>query len=436
MSQPNLSIIFNISKKELGNPNSNMKKIGKELKANYKLGLNKEEISEEKLKKANLVLFAAPHEMFLEAEFNIMKNHIETGGKILILLNEGGEAKMNTNLNYLLEQFGISMNNDCVVRTSFCKYFNPKEALVTNGILDQEVVRIANNQPREERRNKPNNAFLSNLINVREEDGDKEEENGGLNFVYPFGATLNVQEPAVALLSTGPVSYPLNRPICAAYTHPKSNGKLIVFGSVEAFCDEYFDKEENKKLLNFFLKYFFEDNDIEITKETKEFPEYQYIPDVAEMAESLKSCLQESEDLPRDFTVLFDEGLFKYDTNLIPESLALYEQVNVKHEVLTLIPPQFETPMLGLQPAVFPPILRELPPPNLELFDLDEEFASEKVRLAQVTNKCSNDDVEYFIRECGDILGISDKVKNKGDPKAILGYVLEQLISFKKLNQS
>lgn len=96
------------------------------------------------------------------------------------------------------------------------------------------------------------------------------------------------------------------------------------------------------------------------------------------MAEKLKSCLQESEDLPRDFTVLYDELLFKYDTNLIPESLALYDQLNVKHEVLTLIPPQFETPMLGLQPAVFPPILRELPPPNLELFDLDEEFAQEK----------------------------------------------------------
>lgn len=34
--------------------------------------------------------------------------------------------------------------------------------------------------------------------------------------------------------------------------------------------------------------------------------------------------------------------------------------------------------MLGLIPAVFPPILKELPPPNLELFDLDEEFALEK----------------------------------------------------------
>ena len=34
--------------------------------------------------------------------------------------------------------------------------------------------------------------------------------------------------------------------------------------------------------------------------------------------------------------------------------------------------------MLGLTPATFPPILRELPTPSLELFDLDDEFASEK----------------------------------------------------------
>lgn len=37
---------------------------------------------------------------------------------------------------------------------------------------------------------------------------------------------------------------------------------------------------------------------------------------------------------------------------------------------------------------VFPPQFRELPAPNLDLFDLDEQFSSEKVRLAQQTNKC------------------------------------------------
>jgi len=229
-----------------------MKKIGKELKAqNYALGLNKQEITEEKVKKANLLLIGAPHELFSKAEFDTLKSHIETGGKILILMSEGGENKMNTNLNYLLEQFGISVNNDCVVRTSFFKYFNPKEAYVSNGILNQEVVRVANNLPKEERRNKPNNAFLSNLINVRDEEGSKEEDNGGLSFVYPFGATLNIQQPAFALLGSGPLSYPSNRPVCAAYVHPESQGKLVVLGSAEIFCDDYFDKEENKKSLEF-----------------------------------------------------------------------------------------------------------------------------------------------------------------------------------------
>jgi hypothetical protein len=33
--------------------------------------------------------------------------------------------------------------------------------------------------------------------------------------VYPFGATLNVQKPAIPILSSGTVSYPLNRPIAA-----------------------------------------------------------------------------------------------------------------------------------------------------------------------------------------------------------------------------
>lgn len=37
---------------------------------------------------------------------------------------------------------------------------------------------------------------------------------------------------------------------------------------------------------------------------------------------------------------------------------------------------------------VFPPTFRELPPPPLELFDLDETFSSEKARLAEITNKC------------------------------------------------
>jgi len=178
---------------------------------------------------------------------------------------------------------------------------------------------------------------------------------------------------------------------------------------------------------------------------------------------------------------------------------------------------------------VFPPSFRELPPPKLDLFDLDEHFTSEKARLAQLTNKCKlllpllrfcfiinfiylwylpspalsdregivslgvrlsrchtmclcayppsrdctcvalvlavkvlrciqcslvvecwgwdkiivdvyvaggEDDVEYYVRECGDILGISSKLPvNKRSAKDVLQYVFQHVVECKKLNQ-
>jgi hypothetical protein len=53
-----------------------------------------------------------------------------------------------------------------------------------------------------------------------------------------------------------------------------------------------------------------------------------------------------------------------------------YDALSVKHEPLSLIPPQFETPLPPLAPAVFPPAFREPPPPALDLFDLDEQVTS------------------------------------------------------------
>lgn len=65
----------------------------------------------------------------------------------------------------------------------------------------------------------------------------------------------------------------------------------------------------------------------------------------------------------------------------VPEAVSLYEQLGVKKAPLSLIPPAFETPLPSLTPATFPPVLREPPPPALELFDLDEAFAGEQVSV-------------------------------------------------------
>jgi intraflagellar transport protein 52 len=89
-----------------------------------------------------------------------------------------------------------------------------------------------------------------------------------------------------------------------------------------------------------------------------------------------------------------------------------------------------------LQAAVVPPTLKELPAPSLELFDLDKQFASEKIKMAQLTNKCVDDDIEYYIKECGDILGVSSQINNPDDSKAILHYIFQEIVKYKSSSLS
>ena len=56
--------------------------------------------------------------------------------------------------------------------------------------------------------------------------------------------------------------------------------------------------------------------------------------------------------------------------------------------------------------------------------------------MAQLTNKCTDDDVEYYIRECGDILGVTQNVENSDDPKAILHYIFQEIVKYRCANFS
>mmetsp|Transcript_55000 Transcript_55000/g.128631 ORF Transcript_55000/g.128631 Transcript_55000/m.128631 type:complete len:445 (-) Transcript_55000:61-1395(-) len=428
-------ILFNISKKEVGNPQSTYKKFHRKLKGDFSVSVNKESITLERLQSAHLVVFAGPREMFTEQEFIAIKEYLGGGGSVFILLGEGGEGKYETNVNYLIEEYGISINNDAVVRSVYLKYHHPKETLITHGILCQDIVRTAKG---EKKKGKENKEKLN--LNITQEDGDGVnvgKDYGGLEFVYPYGATLNVQKPAMPILSSGPISYPLNRPIAAVYSK-QGMGKICVLGSTKMLEDEFYELEKNRQLMDTLIRWLLDLNDCEIgyvRGEEPELSDYHHVPHTQGLAMNLRSCLQENEALPRDFTQLFDDSLFKFDTDLIPEAVKLYDQLGVKHEPLTLIPPQFETPMPALQPAVFPPTLREPPPPALDLFDLDEQFASEHVRLAQLTNKCSDEDLDYYIRQAGEILGVTQKIGDRKSATHILEFIFKELVGFKKMNQ-
>ncbi len=42
-------------------------------------------------------------------------------------------------------------------------------------------------------------------------------KDSGIEFVYPYGCTLSVQRPAVPVLSSGRIAYPMSRPLAAAW---------------------------------------------------------------------------------------------------------------------------------------------------------------------------------------------------------------------------
>ena len=429
-------IVFNTCKREAAHPEAQYSKLAAQLRQHAKVSTNAASVSAEAFAGAKLVVLAGPTEKFTHAEFEGLKTYVQRGGSLLCLAHDGGEEKLHTNLNYFLEEFGISVNADSVIRTVYYnKYFHPKECFISNGIINTEIADLAKGRSK-----KGKGQFSSNLL--RDDGVDLSDDHGGLAFVYPYGASLNVQSPAVPILSSGPISYPLNRPIGALCKH--KGGKVMVLGSYRLFDDAFYDKEENQKLQEILFRWLISDEvDLEAgLEEETDLQEYMPVPDVASMSEHLKSCLQTSESSQTNFRTLFHETLFKFDVDYVPEAVKLYNDLTIKHEALTLIPPQFEAPLPNLVPAVFPPNLKEMPLPALDLFDLDEEFASEKIRLAQLTNKYSDADVEYYVRECGDVLGITQNIERlnfgyggEQDAKAILHRVLQEVVAYKKHTQ-
>ncbi|KAF5398126.1 Intraflagellar transport protein 52 [Paragonimus heterotremus] len=344
------TIVFNQTKKEAFALTTHFKEITRRLKTTWKFVVNKDEITAERLSFAKLFVIAGAVEKFSAAEFQTIKRYIENGGAVLVLMGENGESKYTTNINFLLEQYGIMVNSgkmrsllsdiifysDAVVRTSYFKYFHPKEALIPNGILNRAIAEAAGK-------------------NTSVCFGEDISHKVALQFLYPYGATLNVAKPSIALLSTGSVAFPLNRPVCAIYkSKGNDGGSLGVVGSAAMFTDSYVTKEDNFKIFEVLLNLLTTDSITlnTIDAEDPEIETYHQVPDVTSLANSLKSCLQESDEIPQNIAELFDQSLFNMDLNLVPQALNAYEKLQVKHEPLSLITPQFETPLPPIQPAV------------------------------------------------------------------------------------
>ena len=182
----------------------------------------REDLQSPGLSQAALVIFGCPCERFSRPELECLRRYIDNGGSLFVFLAEGGESKADININYLLEEFGIVVNSDFVVGIVHDTYLHPKEVVVSDGVLNRGVLRSTG---------KGNGAVRMKGKGVLRELDTNEVDNGtesndagvdacGLQFVYPFGATLSIQKPAIPILSSGNLAFPMNRPIGANGSPP------------------------------------------------------------------------------------------------------------------------------------------------------------------------------------------------------------------------
>jgi intraflagellar transport protein 52 len=347
----------------------------------------------------------------------------------MVMLAENGENFFDTNINFLLEEFGMNINSDSVVRQHYYKYFHPKETILNGCIVCENM----NNE----------------LLKVLKKNGQTQsllDEKFDIEIIYPFGATINVINPSNVLITTSTIAYPFNRPVCGYYTNDKG-GQILAIGSGHMFSDKYIVSESNMHVWDYFVTLMVEKSIIFKAKDFNdvEIHDYTTIPDLVYLADQPKICLVESFDcdIPADFKKLFDTSLYSINNDRLHEVIGMYEKLNIDYEPLKIIKPQFELPLPPTQLAVFPPVFSDLAPPPVELFDLDEAFSSEKTQITQLTNKCfqhsetkfrsiDQKELEYYIRECGRILGVSDE---NMQAKEILHSISIKIANYKKLDK-
>ena len=103
---------------------------------------------------------------------------------------------------------------------------------------------------------------------------------------------MNVQPPAVPLLTSSNVCFPVNRPIAAFCGMENQIGKLVVVGSVQIFSDKYISKEGNQQIADSLINFMIGEKQMRIDMFDVEVPEYVSIPDTIALSDRLKSTLQ------------------------------------------------------------------------------------------------------------------------------------------------
>jgi intraflagellar transport protein 52 len=143
----------------------------------------------------------------------------------------------------------MRFHNDSVVRTAYYKYLHPKECYIDNSRVHPEFLKSIKNTKKKK--------IILNDDLLSGDEGADDDDDFNLKFVYPYGQSLDVDMTTTSVVfNSGIVAYPANRALAACSVSKTRKGKLFVMGSEKFFDDEFFEKEENKKIAvnnNFFI---------------------------------------------------------------------------------------------------------------------------------------------------------------------------------------
>lgn len=369
-----------------------------------------------------------------KCQLETIGKYIKDGGRVLVTVSSHDDRMPTSNINEITQAYGVTINTDCVIRTNKFRTNHPKEVLIKNGVTNRGILE----EKAKEMEKSELVTDVSKDIFISSEKNESQSDD--IQILYPYGATLTVERPSLVAMTSSKFAYPVNQAICSFFIGTNFASRLVVFGSTLFFHDNYISREENMLFAIVMLEFLVND-DFKLNiydAKTAELDDYCRIPDLNYLSELPLSCFQDSEPVPENVQSLVEEKLFATDNANLPQILAAYEHLEMPHEKLTLIRPEFKNPMPKLKPATSGPLLRAPPGPRLEFYDLDSEFMPTRIKFmeaaATLVDGASLDEksLEALISEFAAITKVPDnKIKS---PREILDYVFRRIVTFKMVD--
>lgn len=303
------------------------------------------------------------------------KTSVRQARSIFIL---GGSNSSSSNVNFLLEEMGLSLAADSVVSVipptlpqQHSGIYHPREVVLQQEQLVGEKIR--QEIQRQQQHGNTNNRSVS----------------GDSVFVYPHGSTVYVQSPAVPLLCSSNSCSPSHRPLIGAA--PAAGGGVVVAaGSSQLLQDPYLNLYSNMELVRLLLQLLLGYVSLKqlqptIGESTAAISKYVRQTDTEVLSVLPQPCLEAPPDIPRDFRLLHQQQSFALQPRLLLQLQQLLQQINTNPigRPLELINPELMQPFPPLRPALHPPITPSFPVPSLPLIDLDSlVMSSQQLLLA------------------------------------------------------